>query len=96
MEAWQAAQALRAEGADIRAVTAWALFGLQDWNSMLRQRAGCYEPGAFDAGALPPRPTLLAQAIGGLAQHGQFDHPALQGPGWWRRDDRVHARLRRA
>ncbi len=96
MEAWQAAHALRTEGADIRAVTAWALFGLQDWNSMLRRQAGCYEPGAFDAGALPPRPTLLSKAIGELARHGRFEHPALQGLGWWRRDDRVHARLRRA
>ncbi len=96
LEAWHAAQALRTEGADIRAVTAWALFGLQDWNSMLREQAGCYEAGAFDAGATPLRPTLLAQAIGGLAQRGRFEHPGLQGPGWWRRDDRVHARLRQA
>lgn len=96
MEAWQAAHTLRAEGADIRAVTAWALFGLQDWNSMLRRHEKCYEPGAFDAGLMPPRPTLLAQAVRGLAQHGRFDHPALQGPGWWRREDRVHARVRRA
>jgi dTDP-4-dehydrorhamnose reductase len=28
MEAWRAAQSLRAKGADVRAVTAWALFGL--------------------------------------------------------------------
>ncbi len=96
MEAWRAAEAVRAEGADVRAVTAWALFGLRDWNSMLRRQAGCYEAAAFDASVEPPRPTLLAQAVGGLAQHGRFDHPAVQGLGWWRRDDRVHARLRRA
>ena len=96
MEVWDAAQALRSEGADIRAVTAWALFGLTDWNSMLCERRGDYEPGAFDAAYTPPRPTLLAEAIAGLARHGAFDHPALYRPGWWRRNDRVHATLRRA
>lgn len=96
LEAWQAAETLRSEGADVRAVTAWALFGLQDWNSMLRWQDGCYEAGAFDAAATPPQPTLLAEAIGRLAKHGRFDHPLLLAPGWWRRQDRVHARLRRA
>ena len=32
-EVWDGAQAVRAEGADIRAVTAWSLFGAFDWNS---------------------------------------------------------------
>ena len=96
LEAWDAAHMLRAEGADIRAVTAWALFGLMDWNTMLRERRGHYEPGAFDIRADPPRPTLLADAIAALAQHGHFAHPCLDEPGWWRREDRVHATLRRA
>ena len=96
MEAWEAAQGLRSEGADIRAVTAWALFGLVDWDSMLRERRGHYEPGAFNAGQTPPHPTLLADAIANLARHGRFSHPALQEPGWWRRDERIHPTLRRA
>lgn len=96
VEAWEAAQALRAEGADVRAVTAWALFGLVDWNTMLRERRGHYEPGAFDVRHDPPRPTLLAEAVAALARDGRFAHPALEGPGWWRREDRVHAALRRA
>jgi len=96
MEAWDAAQALRAEGADVRAVTAWALFGLVDWSTMLRERRGHYEPGAFDARSAPPRPTLLAEAVAGLAKDGNFAHPALLQPGWWRREERIHATLRRA
>ena len=96
-EAWRAAQVLRAEGADIRAVTAWALFGLMDWNTMLREQRGHYEPGAFDVrGGGPPQPTPLAEAIRALASLGEFAHPALDQPGWWRREERIHAALRRA
>ncbi len=96
MEAWEAARSLRSEGADIRAVTAWALLGLVDWDSMLRVQSGRYEPGAFDARTDPPRPTPLAGAIASIATTGTLVHAALQSPGWWRRDERVHAALRRA
>jgi beta-glucosidase/6-phospho-beta-glucosidase/beta-galactosidase len=96
LEAWQAAQRLRAEGHDVRAVTAWALFGLVDWNSLLRERSGHYEPGAFDVSENSPRPTLLAEAIAALAAHGEYSHPILERPGWWRLEDRIHAALRRA
>ena len=96
MECWAAALSLREEGADVRAVTAWALFGLVDWDSMLRERRGRIEPGVFDVAAGLPRPTLLAQAVAGLARDGRFDHAALDMPGWWRRAERVHATLRRA
>lgn len=96
MQAWTAALTLRAEGADIRAVTAWALFGLMDWDSMLRERRNHYEPGVFDAAHPEPRSTLLAEAVSSLAQTGAFAHPALLQPGWWERDNRVHQALRRA
>ena len=92
LEAWSAAQTLRAEGADLRAVTVWTLFGAVDWSSLLRSRDGHYEAGAFDARHDPPRPTLLAEAAASLAATGRFEHPALDVPGWWRRDDRLHFR----
>ena len=100
-ECWDAALQLRAEGADLRAVTAWALFGAVDWCSLLTRRAGRYEAGAFDAppDAPPgasPRPTLVAEAVAALARHGRIDHPLLDTPGWWAREDRLHAPLRRA
>ena len=91
MEAWDAATRLRAEGADIRAVTAWALFGLVDWNSMLRERDGHFEAGAWDTRLSPPAGSLLAQAVSALAREGGFDHPCLDTPGWWRREDRLLA-----
>lgn len=96
MEAWDAAQSLRAEGADIRAVTAWSLFGAMDWDSMLRHSHGRYERGVWDASCDPPRPTLLAEVAAALAESGRCDHPALMESGWWRREERLHASARRA
>ena len=95
LEAWRAALTLRAEGADIRAVTAWALFGLVDWDTMLRQDQGHYEAGVLDGRFTPPRPTPLAAAVSALAHHGAYTHKALDQPGWWRREERVHVRIRR-
>ena len=100
-ECWGAAGALRAEGADLRAVTAWALFGAVDWCSLLTRRSGRYEPGAFDVGrpggGTPPRATALAEAVAALARDGRLDgHPLLRDPGWWAREDRFHPALRRA
>ena len=94
LEAWHAAEALRDEGADVRAVTVWALFGLVDWDSMLRHSGGRFEQGAWDVRYDPPRPTLLAAAVSALAQGRRFAHPCLATPGWWRRDDRLHAAAR--
>lgn len=87
-EVWAAAHAVKSEGADIRAVTIWALLGIMDWNTLLTQRNGFYEPGAFDKRSNPPRPTALAKAAAALAAGGSFDHPVLDVEGWWRRDGR--------
>jgi dTDP-4-dehydrorhamnose reductase len=95
-ECWQAVATLRAEGAPIQAVTAWALFGAVDWCSLLTRQANRYEPGAFDAGrGGRPSPTLLAEAVAGLARQGRFEHPLLASRGWWAREDRIHPELRR-
>lgn len=92
---WEAVEQLRSAGADIRVVTVWALFGAVDWCSLLTRRVGRYEAGAFDAppGATP-RPTLLAEAVASLAQRGRLEHPLLNTPGWWAREDRMHSTLR--
>jgi dTDP-4-dehydrorhamnose reductase len=87
-EAWTAARAVRAGGADVRAVTVWALLGSYDWDSLLTRDAGRYEPGAFDVRAPEPRPTALAGMMAELASTGTATHPVLDTPGWWRRPER--------
>ncbi|HEV2503758.1 MAG TPA: family 1 glycosylhydrolase [Mesorhizobium sp.] len=84
VEGWRAAEAAQAEGVDVRAVTAWSLFGAFDWNSMLTARGGYYESGAFDVRGAAPRPTALSHTIARLAANASADHPVLDRPGWWR------------
>jgi dTDP-4-dehydrorhamnose reductase len=64
-------------------VTAWALFGSFDWDSLLTRDRGRYEPGVFDVRGPAPRPTILARAVQALARGERFDHPVLAAPGWW-------------
>jgi dTDP-4-dehydrorhamnose reductase len=90
MEVWNAVRTVRAEGADIRAVTVWSMFGTVDWNTLLTERNGIYEPGAFDVRGPAPRPTALARASESLAKTGAFDHPVLDRPGWWGRHTRFY------
>lgn len=95
-EVWNAAKTVRAEGADIRAVTVWSLFGTVDWNTLLTERRGVYEPGAFDVRGPAPRPTAIARASAALATKGEFAHPVLDRPGWWRRDLRYYGHVKSA
>jgi dTDP-4-dehydrorhamnose reductase len=92
MEVWNDVNTLRDEGADIRAVTVWSLYGAVDWNSLLTRRNGFYEPGPFDVRASVPRRTALAHAAESLAKTGTFDHPVLDRAGWWKRDIRFYKR----
>ncbi|MBC5806303.1 MAG: glycoside hydrolase [Candidatus Eremiobacter antarcticus] len=87
----EAARQVRGSGADLRAITAWSLFGSFDWNSLLTRDLGIYEAGAFDVRCDPPRPTALASAIRRLATNRGCDHPVLDSPGWWRRVLRFEA-----
>jgi dTDP-4-dehydrorhamnose reductase len=86
---WRAAEAARAHGADVRAVTAWATLGTQDWSSLVTRLDGHYEPGLFDVRAATPRPTALAVMTRALAQGTPPSHPVLEAPGWWRRPERI-------
>ena len=94
VEMWKAAERERARGADIRAVTLWAMFGMVDWRSVLTRRDGIHEAGAFDVRSPEPRPTLLAKGVTKLAKGEKLDHPVLDLPGWWRRPGRTYARRR--
>ncbi|MDB5763420.1 MAG: family oxidoreductase [Herminiimonas sp.] len=96
MEVWSAANKLKSEGADIRAVTIWSMLGAVDWNTLLVQKNGFYETGVFDARCKSLRPTVLAAAAAALASAGEFDHPVLDRAGWWRRDGRFYRPARRS
>ncbi len=88
-EVWDTAKLLRCEGVDVRAVTAWALLGGYDWNSLVTRADGHYEPGAFDLRGGSPQPTALAAMLGDLSRRGRHIHPHLETPGWWRRSERL-------
>jgi dTDP-4-dehydrorhamnose reductase len=88
VEAWRAATEARENGIDVRGVTAWAAFGTKDWDSLLVERRGRYEPGLFDVRGSAVEATALAAVARDLGKTGASSHPMLAGPGWWRRDDR--------
>lgn len=87
-EIWDAACQLKASGVDMQAVTAWALLGSYDWNSLLTQQRNHYETGVFDLRGGQPRPTALCDMLRSLALTGKFQHPVLLTKGWWDRQER--------
>ena len=87
-EIWHAAHSAKRHGIDMRAVTVWALFGSFDWNCLLRECRGYYEPGAFDVRGPAPRPTAIAKLMREFASGKTSNHPVLSAPGWWRRPRR--------
>lgn len=90
VEVWEAAEQVREEGVDLRAVTLWSLFGSMDWRSLITRRDGIYDVGAFDVRGPAPRPTLIAKAAAAIGEGAAFDHPVLDVPGWWRRPQRFY------
>jgi dTDP-4-dehydrorhamnose reductase len=89
LEIWSAATHAKQQGMDIRAVAVWALLGSYDWNCLLSECRGYYEPGPFDVRSGVPRPTAVAALMRELATGVQPSHPVLKGQGWWRRNDRL-------
>ena len=81
VEVWQQAEAARAGGADIRAITLWAMLGSFDWDSLVTLDRGHYEPGAFDIRSGLPVATPLAFAAQSLTRG---EVPGIQGDAWWR------------
>lgn len=87
-EAWQSAEALVAQGCDIRAVTAWSMLGARDWSSLATEDRGHFECGAVDPRSGEARLTGVAHVMTALTSAKPVA-PAARGPGWWRRDDRL-------
>jgi dTDP-4-dehydrorhamnose reductase len=63
--------------------------GAFDWDNLLTDSNGCYEPGAFDVRGSSPRSTAIARCLRQLARQRDYQHPLLGSPGWWRREDRL-------
>jgi len=82
--------AAQAAGVDMRAIGAWAAFGLVDWHSLLRRSDGVAEDGIFTfAGPdAAPQRTAVADAVAALA-HG--DRIVGAARGWWERDARLRS-----
>jgi dTDP-4-dehydrorhamnose reductase len=72
-------------GIRVEAVTVSAVLGSFERDSVFAPVRGHYEPGVFDVLAPEPRETELAGVVRALAAGRQPVHPALGGPGWWRR-----------
>lgn len=88
-EAWRAAVDAQRRGIDVRAVTAWTLFGAFDWNSLVTRDDGHYEPGAFDVRATPPKATSVADAIRQFAREDIEPTAEQLTRGWWRQPERL-------
>ena len=89
LEAWSGAHAAARRGADVVAITPWALLGSFDWDSLVTEARGHYEAGAFDVRAAAPRPTRVASVIRALASGARPDHASFESAGWWRRPSRL-------
>lgn len=88
-QAWNTCLSLQDEGIDIRAVTAWALFGNQGWNTLLTGD-GLYEPGAWDVRGEEPRITALGKLLQAIEPGKPVSLPAeVEGQGWWQREIRL-------
>ena len=85
--AWDTAAIVRAEGADIHAVTAWSLLGSHGWNTLLTGGTA-YESGVYDLASGLPVPTALAALWQGFPT-GCRRHSVARESGWWQRPERL-------
>ncbi len=88
LEVWRGAQKARLNGAEVVAVTAWALLGSFDWDSLVTEKNDRYESGIYDIRSSPPRPTALATLVRDLSAAKEISTPLLKVPGWWNRPRR--------
>ena len=84
-EIWNDARNLTKKGIEIKGVTAWALLGSFDWDTLLTKTGTQYESGVFDIktsdGKL--RPTAIAALLKNLVDGDPSQHPVLSARGWW-------------
>ncbi len=85
---WESCAALKAEGVQLEAVTAWAMLGSFGWNKLLTAPDGDYEPGVFDVRNGSLRPTALTAYLKSLARKEESPHHLAADKGWWHRPTR--------
>ena len=73
----------------MRALGAWAAFGMVDWHSLLRARAGVAEDGIYTfAGPNgTPQPTAVAERCASSPPAGTIADTGVRG--WWERAERA-------
>jgi dTDP-4-dehydrorhamnose reductase len=86
---WEVVRSLQKDGVDIRAITAWATFGLAGWDKLVKRPWGKYEPGIFDLSSGTPAPTAIAELIPRLSRYETIQHTSTGKTGWWERPDRI-------
>lgn len=93
IEAWDGALRAREAGAQVVAITFWALLGSYFWSSLVTRDNGHYEPGIFDlrqtANDGELHPTALAELVRQLARGEQPTHLATARKGWWHHESRL-------
>ncbi len=87
-QTWDICVKLKKEGVEIKAVTAWALFGSFGWDKLLTSKKMNYEPGVFDIRSGIPRPTALVAVIKSIVAQQNYTHPLIDNEGWWNRNIR--------
>ncbi len=88
-EMWTDAQAARASGVNVVAMTIWALLGSWNWPNLCTQDLGLYEPGVFCLVDGERQRTPLADFVARLT-NGELPTPELpETVPWWRRPDRI-------
>lgn len=85
---WKACMELKQRNVDVRAVTAWAMFGSFGWSKLLMDNRGEYERGVFDIQDGYPAPTDYTNFLWNLARNPNATHAALEEKGWWETEQR--------
>jgi dTDP-4-dehydrorhamnose reductase len=85
---WESCLDLKGNGIDIKAVTAWAIFGSYGWSKLLTEYPGEYERGVFDITNGHPVSTTYSDFLKKLTRNSKARHPALREQGWWQSEGR--------
>ena len=87
-EVVRAAETAQSGGADIRAVTAWALLGSYDWDKLLTAKENHYERGVFEVIRGVVSRTENSYLLQKLIQERRLSDTFTNYKGWWHRNDR--------